>query len=260
MDECGSGERKIGNPQRLNRFASVYNDPVNWIDPDGKEPMPKYTVKVVHPMPFEFSLQVNGFTPFGMTETGPMNPMPVGGTSLSDDFMRHWNECTEARTAATNKMATDEKCQDFLQQILDYGSATPPDAGGSGHTPTYSINSVAEALNRVFAGFGNDSHSFFDTHQTTNAITNGGTIYLGDNFFGENSRQQMQTIIHESLHLLVSVVTFNGDLELYGAGLLDVPMAKAAGVYRKDWDNLAGQDKILKASGAFTKELRKHCK
>jgi hypothetical protein len=33
--EAGLAAVNLSNPQSLNRYAYVYNDPLNWVDPDG---------------------------------------------------------------------------------------------------------------------------------------------------------------------------------------------------------------------------------
>ena len=144
----------LGNPQWLNRFASVHNDPVNWIDSDGKQAMPHYTVKVVHPAPFEFSLQVNGFSPFAPTEMGPVNFHPQSlGNAVAGEFVKSWVKYATARTAATNEMQTDEKCRDFLQQILDWGKSHLNIGEVNGVKPDFSIESLTQALDHASIGF-----------------------------------------------------------------------------------------------------------
>ena len=67
-------------------------------------------------------------------------------------------------------------------------------------------------------------------------------------------------MIHENLHY--GLISWNGNSVTWtGLNLLDEDLARATGVWKEKWDSIEDpQVREIKASEAFSPELRKKCK
>ena len=212
-DSAGLRAARAGKPQSLNRYAYVGNDPVNYIDQDGRIPVP-----VINPCGWAVvcasvtvSANTSGPTSIGgfglggqfEVEEGPKDSGEGGGSSQQTQAL---DKTAEASNILGQFMGDNPDCDaKFLGLGLDYrtigtGNSTIKVIDPNGD-PTL-LNMTLGQLGVTTLGIRNDKLSDWVVGNDAFGFTiwETGTIYLGDSFKLQSPQEQRITIAHELLH------------------------------------------------------------
>ena len=206
------------DPPSLNKYAYVRNDPVNWIDPDGKMAAP-LEIKWLSPVMLTFwsfmhddEGYINGLTAissivFKDTPSGALDPTALLAARLAD--------------------------RQSLARDLEYRAGVGNDQ--KGHCFDFLLNLIGQLKGRVTEGFsigtliGHVMSSYNknpDPTLTANARTVGNTITLRSTPIDPMGNDYISTLLDEGFHLLKTVIPGTGkidDLELANAISLALP-------------------------------------
>ena len=213
------GSYEYGNPQSLNRYSYVANDPINATDPlgllIGGDCYASFTL-------FYFTnsaRQITGIAVFSVTITcyvpgGHLARPEQGGGGQGENKNRfkrlrgnRYRQAAEAMVAAldlTSRAGCDNALADYgipslraLVQQLDIGTVDEESDIPSGNL--WDGNSTVQT---TYQGRETTIRDYFRANPNDNAITAfGGLIFLGPRFFNnETPYERAITLIHESIH------------------------------------------------------------
>jgi RHS repeat-associated protein len=235
----------ITNPQSLNRYAYVLNNPTNFIDPLGLFcyrgagcPDDAGTVDYLNDFDPMSALLAHAPSP-GSSQGGRGRRGADGGGAGGG--------CEGARNAAERTVLTNMDCLDFIlstignaYSLYNQGQTLTSSVAAAqlaATSPTAFVNTLAGAgiVSGPYAGRGVAAYVDYP---------GGRTITTTPLFNGLGSAAQATVLIHDTFHLSSYGFTDEGLAKTIG-------WKRPGGVRDKDVPGLA--------SAAFTEELRKHC-
>ena len=228
------GSYQYGNPQSLNRYSYVANDPVNATDPLGLLIVPGGDCYASFTL-FWFTNaagQITGIAVFGVRITCYV----PGGHSARPELQQGQGRDRRLPLSRYLRKLNKKQLQTF-QQAVTRALEVTGNGGCDGALSQYGIPSLrtlvgnyelgvvddaanggqGSAQGNVFAGEdalalvrwrdGNNTvegtvHSYFDSHRQDNAVAMGNIVYFGPRFFGgaNNVDDRAVTVLHEAVH------------------------------------------------------------
>ncbi len=235
----------LANPQRLNRYAYVLNNPINYLDPDGRgeEPFDTGFRIVVSSGVLYATMYVQAFSHslFGVPQRpgkaalealeimGELGGI-LGGQRGEDS--RHLRDVLRV----ADGLIAEEGCRNFLERIFKLSKVPSAQHNGVSHLQDTLRNASYHYVKGrgAVSSTGTDVWQYFEDNPSSLAFYE---MYSGTGDVWVHFRRAVllqphvtvaQILIHEAFHLLWSPA---GTQDVFGFGLTDVEIANGLGVY-----------------------------
>jgi len=248
VDPLGMSAASLADPQSLNMYSYVGNDPVNRVDPDGqfwgalfrfivglfRSARPNvingsFTFRNVPPISVSFTPNFQnigvGFAGIGFTlrSNGQWLPAVLG----SHESLDPQNVSPEQRASnkADDILRNNQDCANFITELISqtaeiaiqpFNSPPTPDfrfiMGLNGFEPSYQPNAALQAYNSALAQgrVTASGRSGIHGNYTTYGTTTGfSTIVWNTQFYSLSLDEQALQTLHESLHLFANFTDFS---------------------------------------------------
>jgi len=242
---------RIYDPQSLNRYTYVRNDPVNFIDPDGRSIWGALSaigsavwggIRSIGSgfdllMDFMWGAVKDWYMYNGGSTSEEYNAIQDAVISSATGPLGSSHSQTLSETQAHASTAVFQgTCLTFLNRVM----ATISVNASPGEKERYIVGNLAGALlNATYVLDANTSSDpkpnsnqtigqYLTSHSDTLALVSTGnpnTVYLNNSFY--NYSNPVSVLIHEAFHTVVT----SGNDYLGGFGATDEELARAAGVY-----------------------------